>query len=138
LECANLSPTEAAPVRCLDKRGERIETMTVEAQPLSADLLRREIETHTMKVAFVSVRHLPELKDDIESLWEAGQLDGTFYRKHLSRFQFSVPQAMPEARTILIIASPEPQVRVPFVIAGKTHLGADLLRRRACSTFSAR
>lgn len=67
----------------------------------------------------VSVDHLEELREDIDALRRKGLFDPTFDEQNLSFFEFAVPAELPNARTIVVVAKPQPAVAVTFRWRGR-------------------
>ncbi|MHB8105012.1 MAG: 4Fe-4S double cluster binding domain-containing protein [Dehalococcoidales bacterium] len=66
----------------------------------------------------VSIRHLPELQEDIEKHKRQNLLD-----KHLAevylKFDYDVLAALPGAQSLIIVAVPQPVMRASFIWQGK-------------------
>ena len=73
-----------------------------------------------VKIKTVSVRHLPELKEDVEKLQRQNLL-----QKHLAevylQFNYDVSATLPGAWCLLIVAMPQPLTRVVFNWQGKVY-----------------
>jgi len=73
-----------------------------------------------VKLKTVSIRHLAELKEDVEKLQRQGLLD-----KHLAevylQFNYDVSAALPGARCLLIVAMPQPLTSAVFNWQGKMY-----------------
>jgi epoxyqueuosine reductase len=67
----------------------------------------------------VSIEHLYELQDELETRYKEGQLGETFFREYLGDFVFSLPESLPEARSLIVVAVPDPQIRFTFTWNGK-------------------
>jgi len=67
----------------------------------------------------VSAHRLHELQEGIETHHRQGLLDETLFRKYLSNFVFSLPDSLPEARSLIVVAVPDPQIRFTFTWNGK-------------------
>jgi epoxyqueuosine reductase len=78
---------------------------------------RMEAQEH--KTGIVSIRHLDDLQEEIESNYRAGALDETFYRQSLTVFEFSPPDKLPHPRCIIVVATRHPQIRFTFSWEGK-------------------
>lgn len=78
-----------------------------------------------LKSAVIPIRHLPDLKFDMENLLEQGILCMDFVNEVLSRydmfFNFEPPADFPTAQSIFIVAAPQPRFRVEFKLSGKTY-----------------
>jgi epoxyqueuosine reductase len=67
----------------------------------------------------VSIAHLHELQEEIETRHKQGLLDETFFRRYLSGFVFSPPDSLPAARSLIVVAVPDPQTRFTFTWNGQ-------------------
>jgi epoxyqueuosine reductase len=81
------------------------------------------------KGRIVSVQHLRDLQEEIEGHYGQGLLDKEFYQERLAFFDFRIPNDLPEAKSLIIIAVPRPQSQAVFKwnggIAG-THPSPDV------------
>jgi epoxyqueuosine reductase len=66
----------------------------------------------------VSLAYLGALQAEIEGHYRQGLLDQEFYQTCLAGFSFSPPEALPGARSIIVVAVPQPQTRVTFTWDG--------------------
>lgn len=80
----------------------------------------QELDKHDSTCKIVSIEHLYELQQGIEGRHKKGELDEEFYQKELSWFVFKKPENFPEARSLIIVAAPQPQVQVTFTLDGAT------------------
>jgi epoxyqueuosine reductase len=62
----------------------------------------------------VPISHLNDLRDAILNKYEQGLIDKDFYQDQLSFFSFNPPADLPDARSIIILAVPTPQMRITF------------------------
>ncbi len=85
---------------------------------LAATLVKL-LEQEGCKGKIVSIEHLQELKNDIDALYRQGLFDEAFFAEELSGFDFTGSQNLPRAKSLIIAAAPQPQVRVIFKTAGK-------------------
>ncbi len=67
----------------------------------------------------VSTRHLPELQEEIQGRFKKGLFDEEFYRMRLSFFDFKIPETLPNAKSIIVVAVPRPQAQTTFTFKGK-------------------
>jgi len=67
----------------------------------------------------VSVSHLHQLQKEIENLHGHAFLDGQFYQDRLAWFSFQVPEDLPKARSLIVVAVPRPQTRAIFTWNGR-------------------
>ena len=68
----------------------------------------------------VSIRHLPELKEDIEKLQRQGLLDKHLAEAYL-QFNYDVTAALPGAKSIIIVTIPQKLTRTVFNWQGKMY-----------------
>ena len=71
------------------------------------------------KVNIVSVGHVGDLEQEIGNYYKKGSFDEGFYQERLSRFVFRPPDSLLQARSIIIIAVPQPQIQVVFTWKGE-------------------
>jgi epoxyqueuosine reductase len=85
------------------------------------ETLYRKLESQGLKVKMTSIRHLNDLKKEIEGKHQAGIFNEVFFRKWLAQFKFSIPETLNTAKSIIVTATPQPQVRVTFTWKGKLY-----------------
>jgi len=74
------------------------------------------------KYRTISVEHLGELQEDIDKLRRAGKLsDNEVYRSYLDSKKFEIPESLPDAKSIIIIAIFSKLALVNFNLNGKNH-----------------
>jgi epoxyqueuosine reductase len=66
----------------------------------------------------VAIEHLPDLQEGIEAHRKQGLLDEELYQTYLSGLSFCRPDDLPDARSIIVVAVPQPQLRVTFIWRG--------------------
>jgi epoxyqueuosine reductase len=67
----------------------------------------------------VSIDHSRDLEAAIEALRSQGLLDAELVQSYLAEFDYHPPEALPGAQSIIVVAIPQPQVRVTFTRAGE-------------------
>lgn len=67
----------------------------------------------------VSTLHLHDLRADIEARHRDGLLEAEFYEERLTSFEFQPPESLPGAASILVVAVPDPAVRITFTRNGE-------------------
>ncbi len=67
----------------------------------------------------VSTDRLEQLKEDIRSLRSTGALDEKLYNDYLLTMKYQIPEDFPEAESIIVIAVPQPQLKVAFHWKGR-------------------
>ena len=86
--------------------------------------LQQHLTNGGFKSTIVSVRHLPELREDLEQLLESGMLNRDFYDEIVSRldlyWDFEPPADHPGVQSIILVAAHVLKVRVQVTVSGKT------------------
>jgi epoxyqueuosine reductase len=82
-------------------------------EPHTADLFSK-IEEKGWKGEIVPINRLADLKETIFSRRNAGLINEVLYQEQLSFFSFDPPAEPSNARSVLIVAVPTPQVRIFF------------------------
>jgi len=85
---------------------------------LSADLLNA-LENGGCKGKILSVGHIHDLKSAIDTHYQQGAFDEEFFAEELDGFDFSAAESLRDTKSLIILAAPQPQVRVTFESAGK-------------------
>jgi epoxyqueuosine reductase len=73
-----------------------------------------QLEERGYQGRIVSIQHLNDLQEEIEGRYRQGLFDEEFYQEWLTGFAFSPPDSLPEARSMIVVAVPQPQIRVTF------------------------
>lgn len=77
------------------------------------------IEERGWKGRIIPTSHLADLQESIYGRYEQGLIDKVLYRDQLSFFSFDLPMDLPDARSIVIVAAPTPQMRIIFHCHGR-------------------
>jgi epoxyqueuosine reductase len=67
----------------------------------------------------VSIQHLAELQEEMNERYSQGSFDEEFYRLRLAFYEFKVPETLPEAKSIIVVAVPRPQAQAIFAFGGE-------------------
>jgi len=67
----------------------------------------------------VSVSHMHQMQKEIESLRNRAILDSQFYQDRLAWFNFQIPDDLPKAQSLIVVAVPRPQTRAIFIWNGQ-------------------
>ena len=67
----------------------------------------------------VSIRHLDDLKEEIERRRNQGVFDEALYQEYLAGFEFGISEHLPDAKSLVITSVPQPQQRVNFNFKGR-------------------
>ena len=76
--------------------------------------LLEELACHGFRARTVSADHAPELKAEIEERHRRGEFAEEFYRERLLDIRSSFNDAEPEIRTLIVVAAPQPIIRLIF------------------------
>jgi epoxyqueuosine reductase len=79
-----------------------------------------KLEENGYKGRIVSIRHLQDLQFDLVNRHRQKLFDEEFYQERLTWFKFSPPETLPEAKSIFIVADPQPQYWFTFNWNGKS------------------
>jgi epoxyqueuosine reductase len=61
-----------------------------------------------------SIHRLEALQEEIAGHHRQGEIDETFYQEWLASFNFDLPDVLPEAKSIIVVAVPRPQTVMIF------------------------
>jgi epoxyqueuosine reductase len=81
--------------------------------------LSEQLKDYGYQARVVSYRRLADLRDCIQVPYEKGLLDAAFYEERLARFDFGLSGPLAEARSLIVVAVPQPQIRFTFARDGK-------------------
>jgi epoxyqueuosine reductase len=84
-----------------------------------SDAILLSLVEHGYQGRIVTIRHLSELREEIEERFNEGLFDEEFYRSRLAFFDFDVPEILPHAQSIIVVAVPRPQAQATFTFEGK-------------------
>ncbi len=71
------------------------------------------------KFKVVSTRRLTDLQSEIECRLDKRQFDEEFAKDYMHRFQFTPPQELQNAKSLIVVAMPRPPTRATFDWRGK-------------------
>ncbi len=77
-------------------------------------------ENDMFRAQLVDVCHLDDLKNILASLAQQQAFDAEFYRTHLQDFETISKDAMPNAKSLMVVACKDPAMRFTFTYAGRT------------------
>jgi epoxyqueuosine reductase len=80
----------------------------------------KRLEKEGCKGKLISIEHVNELQKELEAHHQNGLLDEDLYDEYLNRFDFNVLDDYPDARSLIIVTAPQPQVRVTFKWNGQS------------------
>lgn len=88
---------------------------------LKAKLLQ-QMEQREYAVCVASIEHVHELRESIEANHRNGVFDEALYQEYLSEFVYSPPESLSEARSLIVVAVRQSQVRFTFTWKGERTL----------------
>jgi len=86
-----------------------------------AGLIRSKLEERGYRGATLPIEHVAQLEHEMEERLSRKEVDAGLYEKYLSRFKFDITTNLPETRSIIITAAPQPQRKVTFDSNGQAH-----------------
>jgi epoxyqueuosine reductase len=90
----------------------------METADLSANLIST-LEQAGYRGKLLSAQHLCDLKNDIDGHHRQGRFDEEFFTEELSKFDFNCLESLSGAKSLIIAAASQPQVRVTFKMEAK-------------------
>jgi len=81
--------------------------------------LLRQLDEKGYKGRVVPIHHLRDLQEEIEGRYRQGFFDEEFYQERLTGFKFDPPDDLPEPRSLIVVAAPQPQIRFTFTWNGE-------------------
>lgn len=73
------------------------------------------------QVKIVSIEHVGELETEIMTRYQKGLLDPDLYDAYLASFDFACKQNLKDARSLIIVSVPQPQIKVTFFRDDKSY-----------------
>jgi epoxyqueuosine reductase len=83
------------------------------------DELSARLRERGYQARMVSISHLQRLQKDVDSLRSQGLLDSEFCERRLGWFSFQIPEGLPKAQSMIVVAVPRPQTRAIFLWNGQ-------------------
>ncbi len=83
-------------------------------------ILNSKIEAAGFRMKTFKMEHLKEISNDIKLLVEQGLLDEGFYKNNLSNFNYAANSPLSDAKSVIMIASPQHKSIAEFVHNGKS------------------
>jgi epoxyqueuosine reductase len=84
-----------------------------------ADRLLRGLEENGFQGRIVPVGRMSDLGKDIASLREAGMIDAALCDDYPQAFKFSLPEQMPDAKSVVVASRPQPKIIIHFTVDGE-------------------
>jgi len=76
--------------------------------------LRSSLMEKGYQSRIASVEHLRDLQDAIEGSRARGLLNEEFYQERLTYFSFKPPEILPNAKSLIVVAVPQPKTKIVF------------------------
>lgn len=67
----------------------------------------------------VSTSHLLEVNEEITGFANVGCFANDFYNERLTGFTYRPPASLPDAQSIILVAMPQPKIRITFIWCGE-------------------
>ena len=83
------------------------------------DDMRTKLKGGGYRSRTVSLSHVRDLQQGIEGSSVRGLLDEQFYQEELTGFSFEHPDVPRRVRSLVVVAAPQPQIRIVFTIRGE-------------------
>jgi epoxyqueuosine reductase len=83
------------------------------------EVVLSELERRGFRGRVVSVSRLGELREEFDSRRRDGLLDEGVVERYLSHLSFDLPEELPDARSIIVVAVPQPSIRFTFAWKGR-------------------
>jgi epoxyqueuosine reductase len=82
--------------------------------PQSSKAFQESIGKQGFQGKIVSIEHVKELETEIMTRYQQGLLDSDLYNAYLASFDFTCQQKLKNARSLIIVTVPQPQIKVAF------------------------
>ena len=82
--------------------------------------LQDKLEAHEYRSRALSVGHVRDLQEGIERSHVRGLLDEQFYQECLTHFSFKLPDCLPSAQSLIVVAVPQPRIKLTFTWHGES------------------
>jgi epoxyqueuosine reductase len=86
-----------------------------------AGLISSRLAERGYRGTAVPIEHVTQLEREMEDRLSQKEIDAALHESYLSGFKFDVTTNLPETRSIIITAAPQPQRKVTFHFNGQTH-----------------
>ena len=98
----------------------------MDASSINSDNLNKEIISNLRDNGFegciISIDHLHNLEKEFKDLYSKGTFDEEFYQDYLANYlSFTPPDTLPNIKSIIVVALPDPQYKFSFTWEGKLH-----------------
>jgi len=83
--------------------------------------LNEELASQGYRSKILSSDHIQDLQKEIESQYRQGLFDEEFYTEELTGFDFKIADNLSGSKSLIIVAAPQPQVRITFNLRGESY-----------------
>ena len=87
---------------------------------INAVMLSEELAQRGYRSKIISSDHIHDLQANIEDQYRQGLFDDEFYTEELAGFDFKIADDLAGSKSLIIVAAPQPHVRVAFNRQGET------------------
>jgi epoxyqueuosine reductase len=81
--------------------------------------LLSQLENEGYHARVVSVHHLGDLREEFEGRLRQGLIDPELYQEYLADLSLGPPRNLPEARSMIVVAVPQPKLQITFAWDGE-------------------
>ncbi len=78
-----------------------------------------DMAQHGYTSRIVPIHILDNLRQSIEDQYRNGLFDEEFHQERLTGFVFQPPETLPNTQSIIVVAVPQPQVQITFIVDGQ-------------------
>ena len=89
-------------------------------QQIRAVSLSEELAKKGYQCKIISSEHIHDLQVEIENQYRHGLFDEEFFAGELAGFNFKIAEHLAESKSLIVVAAPQPQVRVTFNRQGES------------------
>lgn len=83
--------------------------------------LIKRLEAYGFKAQVISFKHIREIQLELENTKQTYQDINVYIGKYLDKFKYDISKNLLEAKSIIVVAVPQPIARVHFTLEGKKH-----------------
>jgi len=87
----------------------------------TTQFLNEQLASQGYRSEILSSDHIQGLQKDIESQYRHGLFDEEFYTEELTGFDFKIADSLSGSKSLIIVAAPQPRVRVTFNRQGESY-----------------
>lgn len=81
----------------------------------------KKIETYGFKAQVISFKHMKEIELELEKTEQTYMDINTYIGKYLNKFSYDIQDNSLKAKSIIVIAVPQPIARINFILGSKKH-----------------